>query len=263
MFSAWVSASEPILTDVKVIGMLRPEVNAIRSPFQPGNSVGHVKATAGTLGAVVTKGGAFHILSNSHVLALGGKAKKGDAIVYPGRADGGALSKDLVAKLTGFKAFVPGGAFVNRVDCAIAKPTNVRLGDLIAEIKGWGLPRGIIKPARGMKVIKVGRTTGKTTGEIQDIHFRFTLDYEGEIGVVGFTDQVLCTRYTNDGDSGSLVIDKATGRAVGLHFAGAEGGSVFNPIDEVLKALGVKLVTKSIVGSIKAKSKSSKKAPGK
>lgn len=56
-----------------------------------------------------------------------------------------------------------------------------------------------------------------------------------------------------------MVIDKATGRAVGLHFAGADGGSVFNPIDEVLKALGVKLVTKSI--SIpKGKPKASKKA---
>lgn len=257
-----LSGPEAIPTDVKVIGRIRPQVNATRTRFQPGNSIGHVEATAGTLGAVVTKAGAIHILSNSHVLALGGMAKKGDAIVYPGRKDGGALAKDLVAELAGFKKFVLGAGYPNRVDCAIAKPTAERLDDLMAEIKGLGLPSGTIKPVRGMKVTKVGRTTGKTTGKIEDVHFRFTLDYEGEIGEVGFLDQVLCTRYTDDGDSGSLVIDKATGRAVGLHFAGADGGSVFNPIDEVLKALGVKLVTKSI-GGPHGKTKSSKKAPTK
>ena len=259
-----LSGPEAIPTDVKVIGKLRPELNATRARFQPGNSIGHINSRAGTLGAVVIKGNAFHILSNSHVLALGGLARKGDSIIYPGPDDGGAMTADLVAKLTGFKKFVMGDGYRNRVDCAIARPTAERLGDLIAEIKGLGLPSGTIKPVRGMKVTKVGRTTGKTTGEIQDVHFRFTLDYEGEIGEVGFVDQVLCTRYTDGGDSGSLVIDKATGRAVGLHFAGANGGSVFNPIDEVLKALGVKLVTKPI-SAPKAKKKPkqpAKKSPG-
>jgi len=243
-----------IVTDVKAIGKLRPELNARRKPLQPGNSVGHIDATAGTLGAIVSRNGELYILSNSHVLALSGTAKRGDAIVYPGVFDGGALADDLVAKLERFKKFTPGTAFVNRVDCAIAKPTAERLGDLLAEIKGLGLPgRDTIKPVRGMKVVKVGRTTGKTTGKIQDVHFRFTLDYGGSVGKVGFIDQVLCSRYTDEGDSGSLVLDKATGRAVGLHFAGAEGGSVFSPIDDVLKALGCKLITKSISASSKKK----------
>lgn len=254
-----LSASNAIPTDVKVIGAMRPELNATRSRFQPGNSIAHVDAKAGTLGAIVRKGADFHILSNSHVLALCGLARKGDAIVYPGPIDGGAMEKDLVAKLADFKKFEMGDGYPNRVDCAIAQPTAERLGDLMAEIKGLGLPSGTIKPVRGMKVTKVGRTTGKTTGEIQDVHFRFTLDYEGDVGEVGFVDQVLCTRYTDSGDSGALVIDKATGRAVGLHFAGANGGSVFSPIDEVLKALGVKLVTKPIKKP-KAKTKTSKKA---
>jgi hypothetical protein len=248
-----------IVTDVKAIGRLRPELNARRKPFQPGNSVGHIDATAGTLGAVVSRNGEIYILSNSHVLALAGTAKRGDAIVYPGVFDGGALEDDLVAKLARFTKFTPGTAFVNRVDCALAKPTPERLGDLLSEIKGLGLPgRTTIKPVRGMKVVKVGRTTGKTTGKIQDVHFRFTLDYEGSVGKVGFIDQVLCTRYTDEGDSGSLVLDKATGRAVGLHFAGAEGGSVFSPIDDVLKSLGCKLVTKSLQPSSKGKKKSPK-----
>lgn len=251
-----LSGPQAIPTDVIVLGKMRPEVNAIKKPLQPGNSIGHETiGSTGTFGAVVTKGGAFHILSNCHVLALNGLAKKGDAIIYPGDADQGKLPADLVAKLSGFKKFTPGTDYVNRVDCAIAKPTDARLADLVSEIKGVGFPKGTIKPVRGMKVTKVGRTTGKTTGEVRDLHFRFVLDFGGDTGEVGFIDQVLCTRYTDRGDSGSLVIDKATGRAVGLHFAGANGGSVFSPIDAVLKALGVKLVTKSIAGSKKKKTK--------
>ena len=241
-----LSTSETIKTDVVVLGKLRPEVKAIRKPIQPGYSIGHIDVTAGTLGAVVLKGKTLHLLSNSHVLALGGLVDKGDAIVYPGKRDGGALPGDLIAKLSGFKAFKIGGDFVNRVDCAIAKPTAARQGDVVSEIKNVGLPKGVIKPERGMKIVKFGRTSGKTTGEVKDVHFRFVLDFEGDIGKVGFIDQVLCTRYSQDGDSGSLVLDRASGCAVGLHFAGAEGGSVFNPIEEVLKALGVKLMTKAI-----------------
>src|SRR5262249_30154147 len=97
-----------------------------------------------------------------------------------------------------------------------------------------------------MKVVKVGRTTNKTTGTVRDVHFRFTLDYDDLGKSVGFMDQVFCTRYSKPGDSGSLVLDEATGKAVGLHFAGANGGSVFNPIDKVLEALKVSLVTKAI-----------------
>jgi Trypsin-like peptidase domain len=240
-----LSGPQAIPTDVVVLGKMFPELKAIRNPIRPGFSIGHVDITAGTVGAIVTKNKEFYILSNSHVLALSGSAKKGDSIIYPADADGGKAPADVVAKLSDFQKFVPGGSFVNRVDCAIAKPTKARVADLLSDIKGVGIPKGTVKPKRG-KVVKLGRTTGKTKGEVRDVNFRFVLDYEGNIGEVGFFDQVLCTRYTKPGDSGSLVIDQATGRAVGLHFAGSNGGSVFNPIDEVLKALGVKLVTKAI-----------------
>jgi hypothetical protein len=101
-----------------------------------------------------------------------------------------------------------------------------------------------------MEVVKVGRTTGETVGTIKDIHFRFICPYP-DVGNVGYLDQVFCTRYSNGGDSGSLVLEHKTGKAVGLHFAGFPDktgvmGSVFNPIDQVLQALGVTLVTKAI-----------------
>ena len=257
-----LSGPEAIPTDVIVIGKIIPEVNAVRKPLQPGNSIGHVEITAGTFGAVVQKNKTLHLLSNSHVFAKSGTASTGDSIIFPGDADGGKNPADIVAKLSGVKKFIPGGDFVNRVDCAIAKPTAASLPNVVSEIRGLSFPRGTIKPQRGMKVVKVGRTTGKTKGEVRDVHFRFVLDYD-EVGQVGFVDQVLCTRYTKPGDSGSLVIDQATGRAVGLHFAGANGGSVFNPIGDVLDALGVKLVTKSLGGTQAAKKKSASKSKAK
>jgi hypothetical protein len=239
-----------------VIGRPKLEVQDLASPLvkhtpiQPGFSIGHVKVTAGTLGALVKKGNKVMLLSNSHVLANSGKGQKGDKILYPGKADQGSLPDDLVGELADFVKFKTGGDFVNMVDCAIAIPIPERLDELVAEIKGLGIPKGVIKPERGMKVTKVGRTTGKSTSTIKDVNFRMTLNYPG-VGEVGFLDQVFCTRYTNGGDSGSVVIEKASGKAVGLHFAGYPDengvkGSVFNPISAVLDALNVKLVTTSL-----------------
>lgn len=240
-----ISGPTVIPTDVVVLGRLRPEINVTRSPIQPGNSVGHFNVTAGTLGAIVKPvGGRSNgvlLLSNSHVLANSGSAKVGDSILYPGVADGG-VSTDTVGKLTRFVKFDTSGDFVNLADCAIAAIDASKRADVEAAIKGLGLPTGTAGVKRGMKVVKVGRTSGKTTGTVRDIHFRFVLDYPG-IGNVGFVDQVLCTRYTEPGDSGSLVLELTSRRAVGLHFAGASGGSVFSPIDQVLGGLKVRLVT--------------------
>lgn len=244
-----VSGPHAIPTDVKAIGRIRLELNVTRKPVQPGNSIGHAKMLGGTLGAFVQRDKQLLILSNSHVLAQNGKAKKGDYIIYPGKVDGGKQSDDKVARLVDFVEFEPGGHFANYVDCALAEPLESRLEDIKTEIKGLGLPKGTIKPKRGMEITKVGRTSGKTSGRVLDVNFRTTVNYPG-VGLVGFIDQVLCTRYTQPGDSGSLVIDKQSGKAVGLHFSGSEpegggrgGSSIFNPIGAVLEALGIKLVT--------------------
>lgn len=248
--------AEPVPTDVIEIGQPQLEMPAslprkAKNPIQPGYSIGHFQATAGTLGAIVKKGGKLYLLSNSHVLAESGKGKKGDKILFPGDADGGILDDDVIGELEDFIAFQVGGAMVNRTDCAIATPLPERLGSLIADIFEVGLPTGTLKAKRGMKVIKSGRTTHTTEAEIRDVNFRMTIKYPNGIGKVGFFDQVLCTRYTEGGDSGSLVLEKNSKKAVGLHFAGYPDehgvmGSVFNPIQDVLKELKVRLVTRPL-----------------
>jgi hypothetical protein len=251
-----ISGPAVIPTDVVAVGKPRLEAVkdlknplATRKPLQPGFSIGNADES-GTFGAVVTRDGKFLILSNSHVLARSGLGKKGDKLLYPGGADDGKAPSDIAAKLFDFVKFKVGNDYLNHVDCAVALPLDDRLGDLTSEIKGLFIPKGTTKAVRDMEVVKVGRTTGLTKSTVVDVNFRLILNYPG-VGLVGFLDQVFCRRYTNNGDSGSLVLDTKTGKAVGLHFAGFPDkhgvkGSVFNPIDEVLKALEVKLLTKAV-----------------
>jgi len=241
-----LGGKNPIQTDVVELGDIIPQVNAVRNPIQPGNSVGHVSITCGTLGAIVTDGKDYFLLSNSHVLAMSGQAKAGDKILYPGAADNGVVPADVIAGLTRFVPFTSGKNYVNKVDCAIAKINDDRLTDVISAIKNKNIPAGVIKPKRGMKVFKVGRTTDYTEAEIRDVDLKVPVPYEDGVGEIRFTNQVLCTTFTDGGDSGSLVIDKQTGKAVGLHFCGGSQGSIFNPIAFVLEALNVKLLTKEI-----------------
>ena len=225
-----------VFTDVKEIGKIRPQAKIRKLSIRSGYSVGHRSITAGTLGAIVRKGTKFFLLSNSHVLALSGKAKIGDKIVYPGPDDGGKLPGDLVATLSAYEPFLVGGSFVNRVDAALAEIVEDRLDDLDFSIVDAKKALSTIAPARGMTVTKRGRTTGDTESTVEDVNFRTIVEYEG-VGKVGFLDQAFCRRYTKPGDSGAIVVDKKSGKIVGLHFAGASGGSVFNPISPVIRAL--------------------------
>ena len=63
----------------------------------------------------------------------------------------------------------------------------------------------------------------------------------------GFRDQVLCTKYTDSGDSGSLVCDMQ-GVAVGLHWAGSQSVSIFSPIAFVFQQLDISLWSRSSDG---------------
>src|SRR2546422_1198252 len=78
----------------------RPRTDRWR-PAPGGVSVGHVRITAGTLGAVVRAGGRRVVLSNNHVLAASNNARIGDLILQPGPADSGTR-EDAIATLERF-----------------------------------------------------------------------------------------------------------------------------------------------------------------
>ena len=260
-------------TDVIQTGVIR----ALQAPtdrFRPtpgGVSVGHVGITAGTLGCWVTKNGRKVILSNNHVLANSNAAEIGDAILQPGPYDGGSFPQDHIANLSEFipiafqgdpsgcqfanaviSVFNQGCRLINSntrykvikvqaednlVDAAIATPINP--DDVKDEITNIGPIQGTISGELGMAIKKNGRTTGFTTGQIQQIDVTANVQYgTGQVAV--FTDQLLAGAMSQGGDSGSAVLDDSD-RLTGLLFAGSDTTTIINRIENVFSALGISL----------------------
>jgi hypothetical protein len=239
-------------TDVEEIGKVVLEMHTGRfRPAMPGSGLGHLQVTVGTFGCLVRKKGTqspLYILSNSHVLANQGVAAAKDPVVQAGVTDGGAMPDDHLCELAEWVPFqFTADDYPNTVDAAIAKV--LRKKDVTSAVRLIGVPKGVSTVVRrGMQVRKSGRTTDLTIGEIKDVDYRLALNYKkpgGGTGRVGLTDQVLCTRYTDGGDSGSAVFNN-DGKIVGLHFAGSTSSSIFNRIGNVLDALGIEVVTEEI-----------------
>jgi hypothetical protein len=189
-------------------------------PIQPGISCGHRSVTAGTLGAMVFDrvSGRKAILSNWHVLAGSPAAQAGDAILQPGRADGGRFPGDSVASLERWILNAHGDAAV-----ALLNDSRSFIDEPLGSGADLGAPR-MVNP--GEIVQKSGRTTGVTEGRV-DGTGRYFIDYDGrKIGIDGF--KVVAVKDGNPddeeissgGDSGSIWYVEGSREAVGLHFAG-------------------------------------------
>ena len=242
--------------DVRYVGIVRtratPWYQQRCRPLRIGCSVGHVKVTAGTLGAVVRPrgGGPLGILSNNHVLANENRGKRGQAILQPGRYDGGVDAEDVVAALADFVKLKRTGA--NAVDAAVATLVPEIEADP-TKLTGLGRLKGVgdVFLDEGTLVAKLGRTTGRTRGHVT----AFELDnvtVEFEIGVLRFDNQIEIEGdgagpFSAGGDSGSLIVG-ADRRAVALLFAGSDQGGAdgqgltyANPIHTVLDQLKIEL----------------------
>ncbi len=224
-----------VFTDVVEIGDLEPQQNIGGPPLRTGYSISHVDAGAGTLGAFVRKGGKTYCLSNAHVLALEGRAAIGDAIIFPGGGDG-AGSPDACGTLAVFVPLVPGGAFVNSVDAALATIDANLLAGIDPGIHGAQLPLRVATPQLGRRIVTRGRSGIDVEAEILGVDLAAQLPYG--LGPVGFTGLVVCESYSRRGDSGAIIVDKDSGAIVGLHLAGSATRSVFMPIKAVMAALG-------------------------
>jgi hypothetical protein len=215
-------------------------------PVPIGVSVGNNgECAAGTIGCVVEKGGQKYLLSNNHVLARQNNAAIGEDIVQPGRYDNkpkcaNEVATDKVADLSEFVPIVFTTSANNRVDAAIAlySTTDITCATLPAY---YGLPSSTTVAATvGLAIKKVGRTTSLTTGTVTAINATVNVGYS--VGTARFTGQIVTTsRFSRSGDSGSLVVtNDGTNRPVGLLFAGSSGGgTILNPIGEVLSAFNV------------------------
>ena len=234
--------------DVEETGAFRafamPNPKAKTRPAQPGCSVGYrapgdAYKMAGTFGALVKKGSDLHILSNNHVLADENRLKIGSPIYQPGILDGGSVKTDQVAALS---AFVKLRSTANTVDAAIAKAESAAL--VKKDVLFIGPPAGPGQATINMNVHKFGRTTSYTVGRVTSVETDVTVGYE--TGNYIFADQIIIVSLTSSpfskaGDSGSLILERDTQKAVGLLFAGSDTHTIANHIEEVLKALKVKL----------------------
>lgn len=265
----------PTLQDIPTDVVQTGPIRALQSttdrlrPAPGGVSIGHRGITAGTLGCLVQKDGQKFILSNNHVLANSNQAQIGDPILQPGPYDGGTYPADHIAALADFVPIniiglpsecpaatgIAGGlnalaklvgsrvrmqainrqAPENLVDAAIARPLNPE--DVTEEILQIGTIAGMAAGELGMAVKKSGRTTGLTTGVIEQVDVSVNVQYgQGQIAM--FTDQLMAGAMSQGGDSGSAVLDD-NNRIVGLLFAGSDTTTVINRIDNVFSALGV------------------------
>jgi hypothetical protein len=92
-----------------------------------------------------------------------------------------------------------------------------------------------------------GRTSGYTVGRITSINTDLTLSYD--IGLLTFANQILIvglggTSSAEGGDSGALILERTSNRAVAL-LAGGSRSHIYgyaNHIGDVLQALNVSLV---------------------
>jgi hypothetical protein len=126
-------------------------------------------------------------------------------------------------------------ALDNEVDAALAKPIDPNM--FSGEILGIGQVSGTKAATLGMRVRKSGRTTGYTEGTINLLNATVSVAYGSR--TARFTGQIISGPISQGGDSGSLIVDTAENKAVGLLFAGSNLSTIFNPIDKVLAALNI------------------------
>lgn len=235
---------EGFKTDVMEIGEIYAEpLTAKVRPAILGYSISPSSLlVSGTAGVLTTNGDDYFILSNNHVLAGENTLTLNTPIIQPGRLDGGVYPNDTIATLAKYIPIVfetTRVSSINYVDCALAKIISKdKIKSLIALC---GYVKGISKPLINLPVKKIGRTTDLTTGLIKSTNATVRVIYSGGKTAL-FKNQIICTRMSMAGDSGSLLLNNSN-YAIGLLFAGSNSTTIFNPIDMVLKKLGVELVT--------------------
>jgi hypothetical protein len=250
---------------IEYIGRIKPQAWHMgrARPLRLGASVSDLHpparpiAHAGTLGFFARDSVSGHegFVSNNHVIAGSNRTPVGTPVVQPGVLDGG-VAADRIATLTRFVPMLFGGA-PNVVDAAFAQfdePTPAipardlyDTGDALV-LNAAGTASVVI----GDHVVKVGRSTGVTYGEVVAVSV-MNLNVAYGSRRARFDNQIQIesrniNAFSRPGDSGSLIVN-SKGAAIGLLFAGGATGGTHgsgytfaNPIDAVLKLLDVTLI---------------------
>ncbi len=225
-------------TDVVEVGEVKAlSLTSKVRPLREGYSIGHYAVTAGTLGAFVFSGGNIYVLSNNHVLAnsstdIDVRARIGDAVLQPGRYDGGKYSiGDAGDAVGGLYAYIPLlEGKINYVDAALASLLST---DLFSDTIYSGHLDDDKMIRVGMALAYYGRSSGFKRVTVFDESATIRVNYSGKI--LTFEDQIVFKPNSIPGDSGSVLFDEKTRLAVGLVFAGSDRIGVANKMWRVVE----------------------------
>jgi hypothetical protein len=207
---------------------------------------------AGTIGALIKREDDLFLLSNNHVIGGCNHAPVNTIIMTPAPRDSiGGIAPLEIGRLSALCPLRSGDiSFVEpcTTDAAIAKITNPALvtswqGD---DINGYDTPTLYALPKAGMKVKKIGRTTGLTHGTIESLTVgtvKLPYKVEGFNATVYFKDFWFIkgddnTAFAMPGDSGSLVVSEDGNIALGLIFAANGQYACITPLKSIFDALG-------------------------
>ena len=202
-----------------------------RRPANGGNSCGNPRRdSAGTLGMAFELDGSVYILSNWHVLYGNGGAT-GDPIVQQGRFAGGRVPTDIMAHNCK-------GWLDSHRDAAIASVRKPWNSFVATGTRCYGAITGFDIAKNNMNVKKCGRTTRSTIGLVRSTNT--TVRVSGfPNGSRVFHDQILLTRMSAKGDSGSVILEQQSSKVVGLLFAGSKSSTFANKIGRIFDVGGV------------------------
>jgi hypothetical protein len=170
-------------------------------------------------------------LSNNHVLADTNRLPIGTRIVQPGPEVEPTQPGDVFAALSAFIPIqFPASRLepvANRFDAAIAVVSDLTL---IRTGRIFGINNYVPQLATavpGMRVTKSGRTTGVTTGTVTAVNVdRVQINYGTRTAprIATFNDTIEIVGdngpFSAPGDSGSVILNRDSGRPVALLFAG-------------------------------------------
>jgi len=227
--------------DLRYVDIVRAESRA--RPIVPGASINAPGTGAGTLGLFVRDrvDGATLLMTCMHVVAASAGSAVGAPVLQPAELDGGESARDVVATVRRH------GHLTGRapMDCAIAH-VHREVECQHSPMSGWcdGRFAPVDPTLIGVPVRKLGRTTHESAGVVSGIEVEISVRFDSAI--VRFANLVEVSTavgaFSARGDSGSLVVETATGRAVGLHTAGSRHASYSQAIGPLLDHFSVDLL---------------------
>jgi hypothetical protein len=230
---------------------------AVTPGLQIGGSVGHQKGPPGTLGLFLKSSNRVGILSNSHILARCGRAKRGDPIYAPHPKDAEGARE--IARLDCFSSLIQDDEVPLDAAFALLNDGVRHQGNFIPAgmpEAGKRLAKTKVMPANlGLEVCKIGRTSQHTAGTLGAVAVSPTIEYPGlgEVKLTGMLEiqwSALNQQFSQPGDSGSVVYRPDTMEAFGIVVGGGErvadgkteGVSIVCPLDVIMNTWNLSFV---------------------